>query len=44
MNVDMNVFNTCFTSRVSVEIEQCMLSPSVNDSVHIGSVMMMLTL
>ncbi len=43
MNADVNVFNTCFTSRVSVELEQRVLSPpiSVNDSVHIGSVMLM---
>ncbi len=41
MNADLNVFNTCFTSRESVELEQRMLSRPipVNDSIHIRSVM-----
>ncbi len=43
MNADLDVFNTCFTSRVSVELEPAhVLSPpiSVNDSFDIGSMMM----
>ncbi len=43
MNVDLNVFNTCVTSRVSVELERaCFVAAavSVNDSFPIGSVMM----